>query len=386
MKNQTLPNNPVTQQSTQAVKKVGVIKLAIDVHAAKFKVSRQLGDLPLQPPQSFTPGDFVTFAEKQLNLAEVVYSCYEAGPTGFWLHRRLTEMGVRNLVVVPGNLDAYGRRVNDDRTDCRNLSLKLSRYVAGETEALAVVYVPSLEAEQRRALVRQRAQFGKTLRSLAAMGRSLCLLHGCRLKGPWWRTHQWADWKTKLPSWMVDHLERFRATMNEAEKQVLALTKSIRESAPKDLPVGLGSLTFEAVEREVVDWTRFKNRKQPGSFAGLCGGVSSSGEKHADLPITKHGNARLRAILVELAWRLAIFQPGYKAVARWRSILVHGHARQRKRAIVAIARRFLVDLWRWRTGRVSPEQLGWIMTSHPPIELACDPAYIKMNAARSAKA
>ena len=94
MKNQTLPNNPVTQQSTQAVKKVGVIKLAIDVHAAKFKVSRQLGDLPLQPPQSFTPGDFVTFAEKQLNLAEVVYSCYEAGPTGFWLHRRLTEMGV----------------------------------------------------------------------------------------------------------------------------------------------------------------------------------------------------------------------------------------------------------------------------------------------------
>jgi transposase len=153
--------------------------------------------------------------------------------------------------------------------------------------------------------------------------------------------------------------------MAEAEKQILALTKAIRAAAPKELPMGLGPLTYEQIEREVVDWQRFKNRKEPGSYAGLCGGVSGSGEQHADLPITKHGNGRLRAILIELAWRLVFYQPQCRAVAPWKHVLLDGrvHARRRKQAIVAVARQLMVDLWRWRTGRATPEKLGWIMTT-----------------------
>jgi len=354
------PPQPVTQ-------KVAVIKLAIDVHAAKFKVSRQVGDLPLQPVQSFTPEDFLRFVKKQLKQAEKVWSCYEAGPTGFWLHRDLVKLGCQNLVVVPARLDAYGRKVTDDRHDARALGLKLSRYVAGEKEALAIVQVPTLEAEQRRALTRQRAQFGKTLRSLAAMGRSICLLHGYRVGGRWWRQQPWKQWQEELPAWLVEHLDRFRPTMAEAEKQILQLTRSIRAAAPKDLPIGMGALTYEQIDREVVDWNRFKNRKEPASYAGLCGGVSSSGEQHADLPITKHGNARLRAILIELAWRLVIYQPQCRAVARWKDVLLNprAHARRRKQAIVALARQLMVDLWRWRTGRITPEKLGWKMIPAP---------------------
>jgi transposase len=351
---------PVTQ-------KVAVIKLAIDVHAAKFKVSRQVGDLPLQPVQSFTPPEFLRFAEKQLKLAEKVWSCYEAGPTGFWLDRHLVKLGLSNLVVVPARLDAYGRKVTDDRHDARALGLKLSRYVAGEKEALAIVQVPTLEAEQRRALTRQRAQFGKTLRSLAAMGRSICLLHGYRVGGRWWRQQPWKQWQEELPGWLIEHLDRFRPTMAEAEKQILQLTRSIRAAAPKDLPIGMGALTYEQIDREVVDWNRFKNRKEPASYAGLCGGVSSSGEQHADLPITKHGNARLRAMLIELAWRLVLYQPQCRAVARWENVLLNprAHARRRKQAIVALARQLMVDLWRWRTGRITPEKLGWKMIPAP---------------------
>jgi hypothetical protein len=217
--------------------------------------------------------------------------------------------------------------------------------------------------EQRRALTRQRAQFGKTLRSLAAMGRGICLLHGYRMRGPWWRKARWDKVKKEQPAWLVEHLDRFRPVMAEAEKQILALTKSIRAAAPKELPMGMGALTYEQIEREVADWNRFSNRKEPGSFAGLCGGVSSSGEKHADLPITKHGNWRLRSILIEMAWRLVLYQPQCHAVARWRQVLLHGHARRRKQAIVAVARQLLVDLWRWRTGRATPQKLGWKMTS-----------------------
>ncbi len=352
------------QSQNPATRKVAVIKLAVDVHAGKFKVCRQLGDLPLQPVQSFTPKDFLRFAEKQLGQAQKVYCCYEAGPTGFWLHRNLVELGIENLVVVPARLDAYGRKVNDDRSDARALALKLSRYVAGEKEALALVKVPTLEEEQRRALTRQRAQFGKILRSLAAMGRGQCLLHGHRLGGPWWRSKGWKKCLDELPAWLIEYLDRYRPTMAEADKQIAALTKKIRAAAPPTLPVGMGELTYELIEREVVDWNRFKNRKQPGSFGGLCGGVSSTGETHADLPITKHGNSRLRAALVELAWRMVIYQPQCHAVAPWRERL-RAHSRQRKRIIVAIARQLLVDLWRWRTGRATAEKLGWKMTTPP---------------------
>jgi hypothetical protein len=120
---------------------------------------------------------------------------------------------------VPARLDAYERKVNNDRNDARALSSKLSRYVAGEKEALAVVRVPTLEEEQRRALSRQRGQFGKTLRSLAAMGRSARLLQGYRLRGPWWRGARWLTVRAELPSWLAEHLERFLPLMLEAENR-----------------------------------------------------------------------------------------------------------------------------------------------------------------------
>ena len=83
--------------------------------------------------------------------------------------------------------------------------------------------------------------------------------------------------------------------------------------------------------------------------------------------MTKHGNPRLRAALVELAWRLVRFQPNYKPVVKWRQILAKGGANRtgpiatgaaRKKAIVAVARQLAVDLWRIKTGRLRAEQLG----------------------------
>jgi transposase len=353
----------VTGTSSKPNQKVSCVKLSVDVHADKFKFARQLGDLPLQPVQSIGAKDFVAFAGKQRQLAKQVYCCYEAGPTGYWLHRQLVAAGIHNVVVVPEVLDTYGCKVNNDRRDARRLGHKYSRYLAGEKDALATVWVPTLEQEQRRARARQRGQFGKVLRSLAAMGRSICLLHGHRLRGMWWREAGWKQLQKQLPPWLLEHLDRFRPTMAEAEKQILALTKQLRAAAPKALPLGLGTLTYELLEAEVIDWQRFRNRKQPGSFAGLCGGVSASGEQHADLSITKHGHARLRTLLIELAWRWVFYQPQSPTVKHWAPVLLNprAHARRRKQAIVAVARQLFVELWRWRTGRLTAEQLGWKM-------------------------
>ena len=79
--------------------------------------------------------------------------------------------------------------------------------------------------------------------------------------------------------------------------------------------------------------------------------------------VTKHGNPRLRAALVETAWRLVRFQPSYRAVVKWQHLLGKGALASgpaRKKAIVGLARQLAVDLWRIRTGRVSPQQLGLI--------------------------
>jgi len=105
------------------------------------------------------------------------------------------------------------------------------------------------------------------------------------------------------------------------------------------------------------------NRRQIASYTGLCPGEYSSGNTRLQSCVTKHGNPRLRAALVELAWRLVRFQPNYKPVRKWRQILAKGGANRtgsiatgaaRKKAIVAVARQLAVDLWRVRTGRCTP--------------------------------
>ena len=108
---------------------------------------------------------------------------------------------------------------------------------------------------------------------------------------------------------------------------------------------------------------RFSNRRRIGSYTGLCPGEYSTGDTRLQTCVTKHGNPRLRAALVEAAWRLVRFQPNYKPVVKWRQTLCQGALATkaaRKKAIVAVARRLAVDLWRIRTSRISAQELGLI--------------------------
>ena len=105
----------------------------------------------------------------------------------------------------------------------------------------------------------------------------------------------------------------------------------------------------------------FNNRRQIASYTGLCPGQYSSGNTRLQSCVTKHANPRLRAALVELAWRLIRFQPNYKPIVKWRQILAKGAlatGAARKKAIVAVARQLAVDLWRIKTGRLRAEELG----------------------------
>ena len=342
---------------TETQARIQQLKLGVDWHADHFRVARMCDGQSPQPAQRFTPASFLTFVQKQLTLADQVCVVYEAGPGGFDLHRQLTALGVTAFVVHPQKLDPQHKGVVTDKTDARELTLNLDRYLRGNLRAMSVVRVPTPAEEQRRALSRQREQLRRERQRLAAQGRSLCLTQGIRLRGEWWKA------PLNLPDWLAARLDIWRQLINTVEALLEALTKPVEALAPKERPKGLGPLTLGMLIAELCDWSRFKNRKQIGSYTGLCGGVSSSGQSHCDLSITKAGNARVRWTLIELAWRMVLYQPQCRAVQRWRHLLLNpkAAARQKKRALVALARQLAVDLWRWQTGKVTPEQLGWVM-------------------------
>ena len=362
MTNQKL-NTSEVRAGQAANKKHQTLKLGLDVHADTIVVVRILEQSAPPPAQKFTPAKFLTWVKTQLDLAEAVHSCYEAGPFGYGLHRDLVKLGVKNLVVQPVCLDEHHKGVNHDKSDARELALRLDRYVAGNTHALATVRVPTPEEEQKRIESRQREQLKREVHRVAAQGRSLLLTQGWRGMRGWWEDRNWEKLHVKLPVWLVERLEVFRRVLATLSTELDAATTALEEAAPAVRPKGLGGLTYEVVEREVGDWKRFANRRQIGSYTGLCGGISASGKTTHLMSITKHGNVRLRTALVELAWRLVVWQPDCQLVKKWRSVLLNPKATKaaRKKAIVALARQMAVDLWRWRTDRVKPEALGWTM-------------------------
>jgi transposase len=223
--------------------------------------------------------------------------------------------------------------------------------------------VPTPEEEQRRVESRQREQLKREVQRVAAQGRGLLLTQGYREKKGWWEQKRWEQLQPRLPAWLAQRLEVFRRVLATLTAELEAVTGDLEAAAPAIRPKGLGGLTYEVVEREVGDWGRFKNRRQVGSYTGLCGGVSGSGPTTHLLPITKHGNVRLRTALIELAWRLVLWQRDCVLVKKWWRVFGNPKATKaaRKKAIVAIARQMAVDLWRWRTGRAQPETFGWKM-------------------------
>src|SRR6266705_3272179 len=330
----------------------GAIKLGIDVHQDFYVVAEQVGGSNPKPPQRFQKEAFLHWAArlKQKSGAQV-HAVYEACGFGFALQRQLSALSIQCHVVCPQKLDERNRRVKTDGLDAKALCLKLDRFVEGNREALALVRVPSEEEEQLRAVHRQREQLVKARKQLEAQGRSLMVNHGIEPVKSWWKLRTFVA--LRVPDWMRQLLCNSQPILLALEEKIHALTVQLQGAADPGQPRGLGAMTSVIIDREVGSWHRFRNRRQVGSYTGLCSGEYSSGTTRLQTCVTKHGNPRLRAALVELAWRLVRFQPHYQPVVKWRKTLCQGAlatGAARKKAIVAVARQLAVDLWRVRTG------------------------------------
>jgi transposase len=236
---------------------------------------------------------------------------------------------------------------------------RLDRYAQGNTKQLAVIRVPTPEQELARSQSRQREQLLAHRLRWEAQGRSLLLFNDVRIKGPWWKPAPWQRLERQAPTGVLELLVVIRDLLLAVQRQLETATRRLEKAATVQ-PRGVGALTSQVLEREILSWDRFKNRRQVASLTGMCPGVRISGKSQRSGPITKHGNRRLRTALIELAWRWVRFQGDYKPVKRWWPVLSsrQASAASKKKAIVAVGRRLAIDLWRLNTGRTTAEKLG----------------------------
>jgi transposase len=337
------------------------IKVAIDMHLKNYRFVRQQDYTAPEPAQKLSPEAFLGWLAKQLQLAQEVVVCYEAGCFGYEPARRMQAMGAKVLVIAPQNWDEQGKRQVNDKFDARVMCRRLSEYLDGHRHALSIVRIPSREEEQRRTVGRQRDQLRKLQRQTQAMGRSLLLRHEVAVRGRWWRGTSWVCLQKKLPAAVLAQLEHYRVVLEVCEKEAGALEAELTaETRAEERFFGEGALTHELLAREIVTQNRFQNGRQVGNYFGLCPSESTSDQNRRLGSITKHGNPRLRLLMVELAWRVFFDQPDYRGSKKWAPVLgdLQAGGTRRKKAIVALARQLAVDLWRLQTGRVQLAELG----------------------------
>lgn len=351
-------NTPTSNKQNES--KAEVIKLGVDIHKNYYVAVRQIDGGPLQPAQRFTPEKYLAWVEKQLQMAERVVTCYEAGCFGYSLHRRLRKMGAENYVVRPRDWDEYGTRVKTDKRDARELCSNLDRYVAGNKGAICVVRVPTEEEERRRAWSRQRDMLAKEKKRLQNQGTSAARFHGQEIPSNWWKPKTLERLKSVLPDYLYELLLPIQTLLLTLVEELKKAVAREEKKAARELPVGMGALSASIVDQEIGDYNRFNNRRQVASFFGFCPREDSSGKRRFQGSINKSGNPRLRHVLIETVWRLMYFQPDYKPYVKWKQRMVSEPftAARKKKMVVALARHFIIDWWRIQTGRAKPEDLG----------------------------
>jgi len=305
-----------------------------------------------------------------------VYSCFEAGRDGFWIHRLLEQMGVFNLVVDSASIEVNRRkrRAKTDRLDATKLLSMLLRYWrGGEKKVWCVVRVPSEEDEARRRHHRNEERIKNERRQHLVRMKSLLILNGvnvARLPKDW-RTVK--DWDNRpLPEEVVreleqeqerlavvvrqlKELEQTRTHLLRAAKKATEAPAAERWAAKLAEVKGVGEDTAWRLAHEFFGWRQFRNRREVGGAAGLTGSPYSSGDSQRDQGISKAGNARVRHLMTELAWRWLRFQPDSELAQWYTRRFGEGTKRMRRVGIVALARKLLVALWRYGAQGVVPD-------------------------------
>jgi transposase len=303
-----------------------------------------------------------------------VRSCYEAGREGFWIHRMLVErMGIENIVVDAASMDVKRRkRAKTDRIDAEGLVRQLIRYWRGERDVWSVVRVPSEEAEDNRqmhreieVLKRERGQHRVRIQSLLfTVGLDAEVTAGLMKQ-----LDQLCRWDGKpLPEGMKERIGREYERMKVVEQNLAALKKQQREklqskqSSPSLEKIrklkhlrGIASGSSWVFVMELFGWRQFRNRREVAGALGITPMPYQSGDSAREQGISHAGNRRARTMAIEIAWSWLRYQPESRLSRWYRERFGSGGPRLRRIGIVAMARKLMVDLWRYVEFGTMPE-------------------------------
>jgi transposase len=368
-----------------AVADYATVYLAFELSKASWKLGVMLPGSQKMSRFTIPGGDLAKLAAR---LAEMrakagrssgkpvrIVSCYEAGYDGHWLHRWLSDQGVLNHEIDPSSIEVTrrARRAKTDRIDLEKQMRTLLAYLRGEPRVCSVVHVPSVEEEDRKRQTRERERLKKE--RTAHSNRIRGLLHAQGIRGvpkldqafvAGLEALRTGDGRV-LPPNLKEEILREHERLCLVDRQLAQLDAKRKAELAAPAPgtaaekirhlvnlKGLGDTSAVQLFNEAF-YRSFDNRRQVGSYLGLAGTPYDSGESHRDQGISKAGNRRARALAVELSWLWLRHQPD-SALTRWFIARVgDAKGRVRRIAIVALARKLMVALWRYLTTGLVPE-------------------------------
>ncbi len=316
-----------------------------------------------------------------------VVSIHEAGLDGFWVHRMLEANGVESHVVDAASIpvNRRSRRAKTDRIDAEGLLRTLMGWARGERRICSMVRPPNPVDEDERRLTRERGTL------VTERTRHVNRIKGLlATQGVFWfeplrknrrkRLEELQQWNgqplpARLKTELVRELDRLELVMSqlavlEAERdralQARQTTVENRKAPSSGTAsageVGSQLLRLRSIGPEIASvlsleafYRNFSNRREVAAYSGLAPSPWKSGGIDVEQGISKAGNARLRTTMIQLAWLWVRHQPG-SALSRWFHERVGDKRGKIKRiAIVAVARKLLVALWRYVAQGVVPE-------------------------------
>jgi len=320
------------------------VYVGIDVHKKTYSVTLICGtDVVARDTMQASPDGLGRYLKKRF-LGAQIFSVYEAGFSGFGLHRKLVELGIRTIVINAASLQtAANDKVKTDKRDSKKLAEQL------KDGRLKGIYIPSTTEELKRVLTRTREQIVRHRAKVATQIKSK--LHYFGLiecdddNKPMSAAYLKRIEEQKLPAELVYCLRLLGEQWKFLTMKLKEIADKITEQAKGDEELekvyqsvpGVGNISARVLSNELGNLAeRFHNERSVFSFTGLTPGEHSSGENVYKGNISRQGSSRIRKYLTEIAWRAIgkddALEEVFNRIAKTRG---------KKRAIVAIARKII---------------------------------------------
>jgi transposase len=375
-------NSQATPERENNVGAQTTLYLALELSRKKWKLGFSDGKAARARQVTIDAGDWEACKRETgkarqrfgLDGSVVVRSCYEAGREGFWVHRALEQMGIENVVVDASSIEVNRRqrRAKTDRMDAEKLVKQLVRYWRGEVDVWSVARVPSQKDEDRRQLHRDLEVLKREKQQHRVRIQSLLWTQGINVKvGPKFskQLDQLRCWNEQpIPETLKARIEReyhrlqlVQADIVELKKEQCQQLKAAQQSAAikkvallqQLMGIGMGSSWVFVME--LFGWRQFRNRREVAAAVGIVPTPYNSGDSAREQGISRAGNHRVRKMTVEIAWSWLRFQPDSKLSLWFKKRFASGGGRMRRIGIVAMARRLVIDLWRYVEFGIVPE-------------------------------